>query len=124
MTVTRLLSATALLALLFGVGLALMPDVLLGIFGVTLDVTGVLFARNLGGAWLGYALLNWQAREASTQTRRAVVQADLIVAAFGVVLSLYAISTFGGALMWLWVALFVVFIAWQGFVLWVRPERA
>lgn len=116
-----LLTATAVLALLFGIGQATAPGLLLSIFNVTLDVNADLFARTLGGSWLGYALLNWRARTGGSDFQRAVVMADLIVALFGVVVSLYAISLGqGSAPMWIWVALFVVFGAWQAYVLW-RP---
>ena len=119
-----LLTATAILALLFGIGQAAVPGILLSIFGVTLDVNADLFARTLGGTWLGYALLNWRAREGGLDFQRTVVMADLIVAVFGIVVSLYAISRgTGSALMWVWVALFVVFGAWQAYVLWAPARR-
>ena len=119
-----LLTATAVLALLFGIGQAAIPGVLLSIFNVTLDANADLFARTLGGTWLGYALLNWRARHGGIDFQRSVVMADLIVAVVGVVISLYAISLGNGnALMWVWVALFVAFGAWQAYVLLARrPE--
>ncbi|HEV8535417.1 MAG TPA: hypothetical protein VGR87_06815 [Candidatus Limnocylindria bacterium] len=123
---TTLLTATAFLALLFGIGQALIPGVLLSAFGVKLDVNADLFARTLGGTWLGYALLNWRARTGEPAFQRAVVTADFIVAVFGAVISLIAISIgTGSGLMWVWVALFAVFGAWQAYVLWVptRPDE-
>lgn len=115
------LSATGLLALLFGAGQLLIPGLLLSIFGVRLDVNADLFARALGGAYLGYAVVNWQARAGEPRMQRAVVLADLIVAASGLVISLFAIALGNGnALMWVWVAVFAIFGAWQAYVLW-RP---
>jgi hypothetical protein len=122
--VSALLTATAVLALIFGIGQAAIPGVLLSIFNVTLDANADLFARTLGGTWLGYALLNWRARHGAADFQRSVVMADLIVAVFGVVISLYAISLGNGnALMWVWVALFVIFGAWQGYVLFARRSE-
>jgi hypothetical protein len=122
--VNALLTATAVLALLFGIGQALIPGVLLSIFNVTLDVNADLFARTLGGTWLGYALLNWRARGGALDFQRAVVAADLIVAVLGAVISLYAIALrTGSPLMWVWVALFSIFGAWQAYVLWSPANR-
>jgi hypothetical protein len=116
--VTAVLSATAVLALLFGIGQLLIPGLLLSTFGVSLDVNADLFARALGGAYLGYAVFNWQVRGSDVRAQRAAVLADLVVALSGVIISLYAISLGNGnALMWIWVAVFLVFGAWQAYVL-------
>ena len=120
-----LLTATAVLSLLFGIGQATIPGVLLNIFNVTLDVNAELFARTLGGSWLGYALLNWRARSGGVDFQRSVVTADFIVAIFGALISLYAISLGNGsALMWVWVILFAIFAAWQAYVLWAPGRGA
>lgn len=116
------LSATAALALIFGIGQLLIPGLLLSIFGVALDRNADLFARALGGAYLGYAAFNWQVRNSDLAAQRAAVLADLIVAVSGLLISLYAISLGNGnALMWIWVAVFAVFGAWQAYVLARRP---
>ena len=117
-----MLTATAALALLFGIGQLLIPGLLLSIFGVALDVNADLFARALGGAYLGYAVFNWQVRGSDVRAQRAAVLADLIIAVSGVLISLYAIALGNGnALIWVWVTVFLIFGAWQAYVLWRRP---
>lgn len=112
------LTATAVLALVFGIGQLLAPGMLLSIFGVTLDTNADLFARALGGAYLGYAVANWQVRASDERAKRAVVLADLVVAVSGLLISLYSISLGrGNALMWIWAVVFVIFGAWQAFAL-------
>jgi hypothetical protein len=119
--VSAVLAATAVLALVFGLGQLLIPVPLLGIFGVKLDVNAELFARAQGAAYLGYAVANWQARMTDLRMQRAVVMADLIVAVAGLLISLYAIQLGNGnSLMWIWVIAFAIFGAWQAYALW-RP---
>lgn len=115
------LTATGLLALVFGIGQLLIPGLLLSIFGVTLDRNADLFARALGGAYLGYAVVNWRARGAEPRSQRSVVLADLIVAVSGLVISLYAIALGNGnLLMIVWVVVFALFGGWQAWELWGR----
>lgn len=115
---TTVLTATALLALVFGLGQLLIPVPLLGIFGVQLDTNAELFARAQGGAYLGFAIANWQVRASDLRAQRAVVLADLVVALTGLGISLYAISVGqGNALMWIWVVAFAVFGTWQAYAL-------
>lgn len=112
------LTATAALALVFGLAQLLVPGPVLAIFGVKLDVNAELFARAQGAAYLGYAVFNWQVRGSDLRAQRAAVLADLFVAVAGALISLYAISLGqGNALMWIWVVAFVVFGAWQAWAL-------
>jgi hypothetical protein len=116
--VTAVLSATALLALVFGLGQLLVPVPLLGIFGVKLDVTAELFARAQGAAYLGYAVFNWQSRTSDPRAQRAALVADLFIAVSGLILSVYSlVQGYGNALIWIWIAVFVVVGAWQALTL-------
>ena len=118
------LTATAALALVFGLGQLLIPVPLLGIFGVRLDTTAELFARAQGGAYLGYAVFNWLVRGSDAGAQRAAVLADLIVAVTGALISLYTLLVGNGnALILVWVILFAAFAVWQAYVLW-RPSPA
>jgi hypothetical protein len=117
--VNAVLSATAGLALIFGVAQLVMPGPVLGIFGVKLDATAELFARAQGGAYLGYAIFNWMARASDLRAQRAAVLADLIVAVSGLVISVYSLAQgYGNALILVWIVAFGLFGAWQAWVLW------
>lgn len=121
---SALLGLTAIVSLLFGVLLLAIPEPLLSIFGVTLDFNASLFARTLGGSWLGYAVVNWAARAADGGTQRAVLLADLCVAITGLAASAFvALRGQASPLAWLWVVLFVVFAAAQLYLI-VGPRRS
>lgn len=120
-----LLSLTALASVIFGVPLLVIPDVLVSIFGIKLDIAGNLFARILGASWLGYAVFNWNLRDSANQVVRQIVYGDLIVAVVGLILSLYTVATnLGNALVWLWVVLFLSYGVAFVYFLWVRPQPA
>ena len=69
----------AITAIIFGVGSVLAPQVLVSLFGATLNPAGMLMMR-YGGAWLiGIGLLAWFVRNAAdSEARRAIVLAFLI----------------------------------------------
>ena len=69
----------AITAIIFGVGSVLAPQVLVSLFGATLNPAGMLMMR-YGGAWLiGIGLVAWFARNAvDSEARRAIVLAFLI----------------------------------------------
>ncbi len=116
--VNAVLTATAALALVFGLGQLLVPVPLLGIFGVRLDVTAELFARAQGAAYLGYAVFNWQVRASDLRAQRAAVIADLFIAVSGLIISVYSlVQGYGNALIWIWIVAFVIFGAWQAYTL-------
>jgi hypothetical protein len=116
--VNAVLSATAALALVFGVAQLALPGPVLGIFGVKLDVTAELFARAQGAAYLGYAVFNWQVRASDVRAQRAAVLADLFVAASGLLISVYSlVQGYGNALITVWIVAFAAFGAWQAWVL-------
>lgn len=120
-----LLGLTAVVAVLFGALLLAIPEPLLSLFGVSLDFNASLFARTLGGSWLGYAVLNWYARAADGSAQRAVLLADLCVALTGLAASAYvAVQGRASALAWVWVSLFVVFAIAQLYLLTSLPRRS
>ncbi len=65
MTVKNVLMLNALVALVFGVALIVVPEQLLQIYDVTTDSAGLLLAQLFGAAALGYAFLTWFARDSA-----------------------------------------------------------
>lgn len=120
----NLLGLTAVVSVVFGAMLTLIPEVTGSLFGVKYDPAGALTARVLGGAWLGYAYLNWRGREAPLVSQRGILGIDLIQDVVGLVATtLGALGGIGTTLIWFWPALFLVFGIAQVYFLWLAPKE-
>ncbi len=122
--------ATASVALLYGLASLALPAQFLAVFGVELPEEGLFVTRVLGVFVLGYAALDWYARDdldmaASPSARRAVIAANLVVGVLGFGVHLHAqVSGLVNALGWTSVALFLVIsIGWASAALRRGAER-
>lgn len=85
----------AIVALIFGLALALVPAQTLNIYGLTMDEAGLLVARLFGAALLGYAALTWLARtQEEDEARHAIVPALFVTNGIGFIIAL--IGQLGG----------------------------
>lgn len=63
----------------FGIGLLVAPGPFMAVFGVTLDGGGMLMARVLGSALIGFTLIFWWSRNApNSDTLQAILRASFI----------------------------------------------
>ena len=111
MKLGNLLMAGAVVTLIFGLALVLVPGTLLSLYGITLNDAGILLARLFGAAFLGYTVLNWFARNASdSEVLRGIVLANLIMDVVGFVVTLLGqLAQVANALGWSSVALYLLF---------------
>jgi hypothetical protein len=115
MKLSAVFSLQAILAALFGLWLLVLPSSLMQVYGTTPDVSNVYFARLLGAAYIGIAMVSWGARHTTFETRPLLVPAFATTNSLGVVVALYrAFTAQGSQLLWLNVVIFVVLAA--GFV--------
>ena len=121
LTLENFFVASAAVAGIFGVVIAILPAQLAGLFGVTLDTNGEFIARSIGVAWLGDALLNWQGRRAGTEGQRLALAASLVTTGLGIFVTLWGVgSGIGNALMLFWVVLFAAFAIGEVYFLFPR----
>ncbi len=91
MTLRNFFIVKAVITLCFGASFVLAPALLLSMYGVTLSAAGILLARLLGAALLGYAVVAWSARNAEdSEARRGIVLGELIHTAIGFIVILLA----------------------------------
>lgn len=113
----------AIATTLFGIGCVLAPQMLVNLFGSTLNPAGALMMQ-YGGAWLiGIGLLAWFARNsADSEARRAIVLAYLICYSIAFIVALLAqLNNVLNALGWGTVALNLVLAAGYGYFQFSRP---
>lgn len=111
MKLGNLLVAGAVVTLIFGLALVLVPGTLLALYGVTVNVQGIFIARLFGAAFLGFTVLNWSARNASdSEVLRGIVLANLIMDVVGFTVTLLGqLAQVANALGWSSVALYLLF---------------
>jgi len=111
MKLGNLLIAGAVVTLIFGLALVLIPGSLLSLYGIEVEAAGILLARLFGAAFLGYTVLNWSARNASdSEVLRGIVLANLIMDVVGFVVTLLGqLAQVANALGWSSVALYLLF---------------
>ena len=107
MRLNMLLVVSAAIAAVFGAVFVVVPGPVAAIYGITLDQAGMLAAQLFGGALIGFAVLNWFARDITDPTgRQAVVLSNLVGDTIGfVVILLGQLSGIVNALGWATVAL-------------------
>lgn len=123
MKLNTFLAIAAVLALVFGLAFILVPGQLMTFYGISLEEAGQWVGRYLGSAFLGVAVLTWQARQASDRTAiRAILLGDLVVSLTGLVVAvLDAIFGPGNALVWSTVAIYLFLTGGFGYFVVVRP---
>ncbi len=110
MRLSNLLVVSAVIATIFGVGLVVATGPLLSIYGITLDKPGTVVGQLFGAVLIGFAVLNWFARDVTDPAgRNAVVLGNLAGDAVGfVVILLGQLAGVGNTLGWSNVAIYLL----------------
>ena len=112
MTYRNVLTVSAILSFLFGLGFMFFPGPLVTLYNVELNDAGQFIGQLYGATLFGFGLLNWFAREfADGQAQRALLTANTLTATLGFLFSLF--GQLGGvpgvgALGWSTVLLYLV----------------
>lgn len=126
MRLNTLLVVAAVIAAVYGLAFVVASGPLLAIYGVTLDKAGTLVAQLFGTALIGYAILNWLARNVTDpEARRAVVWTNLATDAIGfVVILLGQLAGIANALGWSSVAIYLLLALAFAYIQFMQPRSA
>lgn len=92
MKLQHLLVFAALVSILYGLGLLLVPDQLFSFYGVSQDAASTLMGRLFSAALIGLGFVAWFARGIDeSATRKAVVPSFLIGAVVGLIVSAHGV---------------------------------
>lgn len=124
MTFKTLMVIKAVVCLVFGVLLVLVPGQLLKLLGATLGAGGMLTSREYGSCLLGNLMLCWFARNAErSPVRRAIILHLFVYDAVALIATLIAqLSGVMNTLGWSIVAVYFFFAAGFGYLL-IQRER-
>lgn len=119
-----LLVVSAGIATVFGVALVLATGPLLSIYGMTVDKTGTVIAQLFGSLLIGFAVLNWFARDVTDPAaQRAVGLGNLAGDAVGlVVILLGQLAGIANQLGWTNVAIYLLLTLAWAYVQFVQRE--
>ena len=99
----------AVVCIVFGFLLLVLPNQLLTIMGATLGAAGLFTAREYGAALVGNLMLTWYARDAEKSTARRAIILDLFIYdAIGFIVTLF--NVLNGTLNWLGWGIVVVYL--------------
>jgi hypothetical protein len=125
MKLRNLITVTAVLAAVFGLGFLVLPGALWSVYGVRLDGSGELQARLLGVANLGIGLMLWFSRQAGPAAERGLGLGVLCwVVIEGVLLAAAVLMGIVGPLGWGLVAFDAVLAIAYAYFLFLAGERA
>jgi len=127
MTRQAFMSLAAAVSVLTGLAALLAPAQLAAVFGVTLDDVGILQARLLGAAYLGYGAIVWFGKDVRDDAaRRAIALGSFVSWALSLVVTVAGVVMGpAGTLSWLLVVLQVVIAsAWGYFAFVDRADVA
>jgi hypothetical protein len=112
--------------LVCGIPMLMAPELLMSLFGVTLDAGGILVARLYGAAILGNLMLTWFGRNvAASDARRAICIHLLVYDAIGCVVAILAtLSGVMNVLGWSVVLLYLFIALGFGYFLLKKPSTA
>jgi len=126
MRLNNLLVAAAVIGALFGVAFVVASGPLLAIYGITLDKAGTVVAQLFGALLIGFAVLNWFARNVTDpEARQAVVLGNLAGDVVGfVVILMGQLAGIANALGWSTVAIYLLLALGFAYVQFMQPRSA
>jgi hypothetical protein len=126
MNIRNLFTVSAIVAGLFGLAFVLVPGPLTELYDIELNDGGLYIGRLLGAAFLMFAVLTWQSRDAQDSTaRQAIILALLVGFVVGFVVSLVGqFNNIVNALGWTTVAIYLLFSVAYGYFQFRKPETS
>ena len=112
MKVKFFFTAAAIVMLIFGIGFLVAAAWTMNLFGITLDAGGTMMTQLVGVTLLGFAAMNWMARNfAVAEDVHHLIIANFIANGLGFVVTLWQklSNDMGNGWSWLPIALYLVF---------------
>ncbi len=126
MKLSNLMMVTTIVAGIFGIAFVLASGPLMSMYGATLNPAGTLIAQLFGAALIGYAVVNWFARNAKgDEALRAIVLANFVADTVGFIVSLLGqLSGVVNALGWSTVAIYLLLALGYAYFQFMKPSSS
>jgi len=108
------------IAVLFGLGMLLIPDTVTSFYDVILEESGAYLARLLGAAFIGIGIISWMAKDATdSRALRAILLGFFISESLGFVVTLIdQLRGVANTLGWTIVAIYLLTALGFGYFYW------
>ena len=119
-----ILVVSAIVLLIFGLGFIISPQWTMELFDITVEPGGILMTQLLGAGFVGFAILNWMARNVTVyEDASPTLWANFFMNAIGFVVALLQrLDGLGNAWSWVPVALYLLFALAFGYCILVRSS--
>jgi hypothetical protein len=126
MKFSNVVVVNAVIALVYGIGLVLVPSTVLSIYGVTPGPAVNLASQLIGVEMIHVGLICWLARNVSDgPAQKAIILASLIGQLIAVIVSMMGtLSGVFSAVGWSAVAIYLVLAAGYAYLQFMKPSRA
>jgi hypothetical protein len=110
MKVSTFLVIKAVISLLFGIGMAVLPALLMNLFGIALDPSGVFMTRTVGACLIGIGLICWLGKDIADNGRSVITLSLFAADTLGFIFALMAqlaglMNAFGWVIVIIWLLL-------------------
>ena len=117
MNTRTVLTLAAVIAIIFALGLILMPAFMGTLYGTGTSPNQLLLARLFGYALLGFGLMNWVAKDLDYATLRPILLGNLAADAVGLIVCVMGtLSGVMNSMGWLSTALYLVLALGFGYL--------
>ena len=126
MKLSYLMTVSAVVAVIFGIAFVLASGSLMPLYGATLNPAGTIIAQLFGAALIGFAVVNWFARNAKEgEALRAIVLANLVSDTIGFIVALLGqLSGVVNALGWSTVVIYLLLALGFAYIQFIKPSAS
>ncbi len=116
MKLSNFLVVKTIISLAFGIGLALVPVLVMSMYGVTLDPAGIFMTRFVGACLIGIGLICWLDRDADGGALQGITLALFVGDSVGFVVALLGqLAGLMNVLGWVLVAIWLLLALGLGY---------
>jgi len=126
MKLSSFLAIKAIISLVYGIGMVLVPAAFLPLYGITLDPAGTFMARAVGATLIGIGLVCWFARNIADRAGlQGIILALFILDTIGFIVALHAqLSGLMNALGWSDVGIWLLLALGLGYFRFLKPNTS
>lgn len=124
MNIKAILLFSSIVLVAYGLGFMVIPSIMLGLYGVSLDLPGIVITQLLGAAFCGLGILNWRAQNITNSAfNKIIILSNAVHFFLGFILLVIGkLNGAGNNLVWFNPGLYLLFSA--GFLFYFIEKKS